>query len=225
MVKNPINKEAFALGDYGKKYPGHTEMFADLTGAKTHCMMLVCGNLRVCHVSLHISMLKAITEYIKKERILEVIKLTNDACKRLGISEPKIGVAALNPHAGENGLFGDEEKQEIAPAIKQAQDLQINAQGPIPSDTLFSLARAGQYHAIVAMYHDQGHIPLKTLGFNYDAKHDNWEVSGVNVTLGLPIIRTSVDHGTAFDKAGKGISSYRSLLDALSFAIRLVANG
>lgn len=221
IVTNPIHKEAFALGGYGKKYPGHTEMLAGLTNTTKYSMMLACGNLRVFHVTTHVSLLDAITKFIKKDRILEVIKLAYNTCKDLGINEPKIGVAGLNPHAGDGGLFGNEETREITPAIEEANTLGMHAEGPVPADTLFSKAMGGMYDAVIAMYHDQGHIPVKLVGFNYNSGSTEWKMGGVNVTLGLPIIRTSVDHGTAFGKAGQGKADYNSLFEALRYAILL----
>jgi 4-hydroxythreonine-4-phosphate dehydrogenase len=225
MVTNPIHKESFNLGGYGERFPGHTEMLAALTGAKSYCMMLVSGNLRVCHVTTHVSLLDALTKYITTERILEVIRLADGVCRQLGIKKPLIGVAGINPHAGEHGLFGDEEQRIIIPALKQATELGVKAEGPVPADTLFSKAKGGWYDAAVAMYHDQGHIACKIDGFIYDHETRRWSMRGVNVTLGLPIIRTSVDHGTAFGKAGKGTADQRSLLEAVKFAIDLVKGG
>ncbi|MCA9665725.1 MAG: 4-hydroxythreonine-4-phosphate dehydrogenase PdxA [Myxococcales bacterium] len=221
VVTNPIHKESFILGAWGKRYPGHTEMFSDLCGARRTCMMLACGALRVCHVTTHVSLLDALTKHIKRERIAEVIGLAHDACRALGIAAPRIGVAGVNPHAGEDAMFGDEEQREIAPAIADARARGIDAEGPIAADTLFSKAVGGMYDAVVAMYHDQGHIPVKLAGFKYDHQSGQWDMRGVNVTLGLPIIRTSVDHGTAFDKAGKGVANHESLLEALDYAVAL----
>jgi 4-hydroxythreonine-4-phosphate dehydrogenase len=225
VVTNPIHKEAFLLGGYGQRYPGHTEMFADLTGASDTCMMLVCGDLRVCHVTTHVSLLEALTRWIKRERIVAVIALADEACRRLGIARPRIGVAGINPHASEDGVFGDEERREVIPALQDARARGIDAEGPVPADTLFCKAKGGMYDAAVAMYHDQGHIPVKLAGFLYDHADGSWEMHGVNVTLGLPIIRTSVDHGTAFDKAGQGIANHRSLLEAVTYAAALVGDG
>jgi len=225
VVTNPIHKESFNLGGYGKKYPGHTEMFADLTGTRSYCMMLASGNLRVCHVTTHVSLLDALLKYITTERVFEVTRLAHDVCQQLGIAEPLIGVAGINPHAGEHGLFGDEEIRIINPAIEQAQGEGIQAEGPVPADTLFSKAKGGWYDAVVAMYHDQGHIPCKLDGFIYDHDTRRWTMTGVNVTLGLPIIRTSVDHGTAFGKAGKGTADQRSLVEATRLAIDLARGG
>ena len=222
IVTNPIHKESFNLGGYGERFPGHTEMLAALTGTKSYCMMLATGNLRVCHVTTHVSLLDALTKHITTERILEVIQLADGVCKQLGVADPLIGVAGINPHSGEHGLFGDEEQRIIIPALEQAAALGIRAEGPVPGDTLFSKAKGGWYAAVVAMYHDQGHIPCKLDGFVYDQRTERWSMTGVNVTLGLPIIRTSVDHGTAFGKAGKGTADQRSLLEAIQFAIDLV---
>jgi 4-hydroxythreonine-4-phosphate dehydrogenase len=222
IVTNPIHKESFNLGGYGKKFPGHTEMLAALTGTKSYCMMLASGNLRVCHVTTHVSLLDALTKYITMERVLEVIRLADGVCKQLGIKEPLIGVAGINPHSGEHGLFGDEEQRIIIPALQQATELGVKTEGPVPADTLFSKAKGGWYDAVVAMYHDQGHIACKLDGFIYDHQTQRWSMTGVNVTLGLPIIRTSVDHGTAFGKAGKGTADQRSLVEAVKFAIDLV---
>ena len=225
IATNPIHKESFNLGGYGERFPGHTEMLAALTGAKSYCMMLVSGNLRVCHVTTHVSLLDALTKYITTERILGVIRLADGVCKQLGIKEPLIGVAGINPHAGEHGLFGDEEQRIIIPALQQAAELGMKVEGPVPPDTLFSKAKGGWYDAVVAMFHDQGHIACKVDGFIYDHESRRWSMTGVNVTLGLPIIRTSVDHGTAFGKAGKGTADQRSLLEAVKFAIDLVKGG
>jgi 4-hydroxythreonine-4-phosphate dehydrogenase len=225
IVTNPIHKESFALGGYGEKYPGHTEMLAALTGAERYCMMLASGDLRVCHVTTHVSLLDALTKYITTDRVLEVIKLADGVGKQLGIENPLIGVAGINPHAGEHGLFGDEEQRIIIPAVEKAVELGINAEGPVPADTLFSKAKGGWYAVAVAMYHDQGHIACKVDGFVYDDETGKWSMRGVNVTLGLPIIRTSVDHGTAFGKAGKGTADYNSLLEAVRLAVELVKGG
>mgnify|MGYP003801456277 FL=1 len=220
-VTGPINKKA--MNDAGFHYTGHTEIYAELTGTKDYTMMLADKNLRVVHVSTHVSLRQA-CDNVKKERVLAVIKLAFDAMRDFGIANPRIGVAGLNPHAGEGGLFGWEEEKEIIPAIEEARFMGINAEGPIPPDTLFSKAKGGQYDIVVAMYHDQGHIPLKVVGFNWDEKEKKWgSVSGVNITLGLPIIRTSVDHGTAFGKAGKGTASHESLLHAIEYAAKFAA--
>ena len=195
-----------------------------MTGTKSYTMLLVHENLRVVHVSTHVSLRQA-CDLVKKPRVLEVIRIADQACRQMGIQKPKIGVAGLNPHSGENGLFGKEEIEEIIPAITEAIDEGILAEGPVPPDSLFPKARGGWYDIVVAMYHDQGHIPLKVAGFVYDREHGKWEtVSGVNITLGLPIIRTSVDHGTAFDQAGKGTASEASLLNAIEYAALLAGH-
>lgn len=225
IATNAIHKESFVLGGYGKRFAGHTEMLAGLTGTKSYCMMLACGNLRVCHVTTHISLLDALTKYITKDRIVDVTQHAYNVCKQIGIKSPLIGIAGINPHAGEHGLFGDEEERIIVPALKRILELGIRAEGPSPADTLFCKAKGGWYDAVVVMYHDQGHIPVKFEGFIYDSKEKRWTMRGVNVTLGLPIIRTSVDHGTAFGKAGKGIADYNSLLEAVKFAVNQIKGG
>jgi len=218
-VTNPINKEAVAAA--GLPSTGHTEIYARRTGTKRYTMMLVEGEFRVAHVSTHVSLREA-CDRVKKARVLEVIVLADAACRALGIARPRIAVAGLNPHAGENGLFGAEDRDEIQPAVGEAVAAGVAAEGPLPPDTVFSKLRGGLYDLVVAMYHDQGHIPTKLLGFQYDAKAGRWtSVAGVNVTLGLPIIRTSVDHGTAFDLAGTGQASCDSLLSAVGYAAAL----
>ncbi len=218
-ITGPLNKEALNLA--GHHYSGHTEIYADLTGTRDYTMMLADGELRVVHVSTHVSLREA-CERCKKERIYKVVRLAYEVCRSLGIEKPRIGVAGLNPHAGENGLFGREELEEITPAVLKAQQEGIDAEGPIAPDTLFSKACGGQYDIVVAMYHDQGHIPLKVLGFQYDHSTGKWKtVSGVNITLGLPIIRSSVDHGTAFGKAGKGTANDESLINAIEYGAKL----
>lgn len=218
-VTNALNKEAMNLA--GHHYSGHTEIYADYTGTKKYTMMLAHENLRVVHVSTHVSLREA-CDRVKKDRVLEVIRIAHQACRKLGIPEPKIGVAGLNPHSGENGMFGREEIEEITPAIQEARAEGILADGPVPPDTIFSKARGGWYDIVVAMYHDQGHIPLKVVGFVYNHEAQKWDaVAGVNITLGLPIIRASVDHGTAFDQAGQGIANELSLINAIDYGIRL----
>lgn len=218
-VTNAFNKEAINLA--GHHYSGHTEIYADKTGAKKYTMMLAHENVRVVHVSTHVALREA-CDRVKKERVLEVIRIANQACRDLGIPDPKIGVAGLNPHSGENGLFGLEEIEEIIPAIETARAEGIQADGPVPPDTIFSKARGGWYDMVVAMYHDQGHIPLKVIGFVYNQEAQKWDaVAGVNITLGLPIVRSSVDHGTAFDQAGQGIANEISLMNAIEYGIRL----
>jgi len=216
-VTNALNKEAINLA--GRHYSGHTEIYAEFTGTEKYTMMLAHRNLRVVHVSTHVSLREA-CDRVKKERILEVIRIADQACRDMGIASPRIGVAGLNPHCGENGLFGREEIEEIAPAVEAAKEEGIHADGPVPPDTVFSKARGGWYDIVVTMYHDQGHIPLKVVGFVYNQEERKWDaVEGVNITLGLPIIRTSVDHGTAFDQAGTGKANELSLLNAIDYAI------
>lgn len=218
-ITNPLNKEALNLA--GHHYSGHTEIYAELTGTRTYCMMLAEGNLRTVHVSTHVSLREA-CDRCKKDRILHVIRLAHDGLKAVGIPNARIAVAGLNPHAGENGLFGREEIEEITPAIQQALAEGMHVEGPLPPDSVFAKARGGLYDVVVAQYHDQGHIPLKTIGFQYDAETGKWgSVAGVNITLGLPIIRASVDHGTAFDQAGKGTANEESLINAIDYGIRL----
>jgi len=205
----PINKEA--LHAAGINYPGHTEILADLGGATGDvAMMLMNDDLRVVLVTIH-SALRKIVDDITTERELSTIRLAHDAARKLGIERPRVAVAGLNPHAGENGLFGNEDNDVIAPAIKQANHEGIDASGPWPGDTVFMRARRGEFDIVVAQYHDQGLIPVKYLGID----------QGVNITLGLPFVRTSVDHGTAFDIAGKGIADPSSLQYALQQAALL----
>jgi 4-phospho-D-threonate 3-dehydrogenase / 4-phospho-D-erythronate 3-dehydrogenase len=219
IVTAPLNKEA--LNKAGYHYPGHTEMLAELTGVKGSVMMLAHGNMRVSHVSTHVA-LEDVPKRLTPERLRYVIDLTDKALRGLGLERPKIAVAALNPHAGEGGLFGRQDIDVSAPTIGKAVADGLNVIGPVPGDTVFVKLRAGQYDAVIAMYHDQGHIPVKLLGFEVDPATGRWqELSGVNITLGLPIIRTSVDHGTAFDIAGKGIANERSLIEAIEYAERL----
>ena len=210
MVTLPISKEATQLSDPG--FMGHTELIGELCGVKDVTIMLASDQLIVTHVSTHVSLTDAIG-LVKKERICTIIRLTCEALRKLK-AEPRIAVAGLNPHAGENGLFGDQESREIRPAIEWARSQGMPVEGPFPPDTVFYLAvRRKQFDAVVCMYHDQGHIPLKLLDFE----------GGVNIALGLPIVRTSVDHGTAFDIAGRGVASTRSFVRALDFAARLSA--
>jgi 4-hydroxythreonine-4-phosphate dehydrogenase len=201
----PLNKEAMHLGGY--KYPGHTEILAELTGTRDFAMMLVASELRVIHVSTHVSLREAI-DRVSKERVLTVIHLARDALSKIGVNEPRIAVAGLNPHAGEHGLFGNEDAERIAPAIAEAVEEGIDVSGPHPPDTVFARARKGEFDVVVVQYHDQGHIPIKLMGFE----------DGVNVTVGLPFFRTSVDHGTAFDIAGTGKAEHSSMRAALDLA-------
>ena len=204
----PLNKEAMHLG--GHMYPGHTEILAELTGTKDYAMMLVTDELKVIHVSTHVSLREAI-ERAKTARELAVIRLAHESLRKLGVERPKIAVAGLNPHAGENGLFGTEDAEQIAPAVAAAVDDGMDATGPWPPDTVLMRARRGEFDVVVVQYHDQGHIPVKLMGFD----------TGVNVTVGLPFFRTSVDHGTAFDIAGTGEADPSSLRAALDLARRL----
>ena len=219
-VTNAFNKEAINLA--GHHFSGHTEVYAAYTNTRKYTMMLAHGDLRVVHVSTHVSLREA-CDRVRKDRVLEVIQIAWQACRDLGIDCPRVGVAGLNPHSGENGLFGREEIEEIIPAIEAARAQGIDTDGPVPPDTVFSKARGGWYDIVVAMYHDQGHIPLKLLGFVYNPERGAWDaVEGVNITLGLPIVRVSVDHGTAFDQAGSGQASPSSLINAIDYAARLV---
>jgi 4-hydroxythreonine-4-phosphate dehydrogenase len=218
-VTGPINKAA--INAAGHHFAGHTEIYAKLTGTREYAMMLVHGDFRLVHVSTHVSMREA-CDRVKRDRIIKVINLTDNALKTLGISAPRIAVAGLNPHCGEGGLFGREELDEILPAVKEAWRSGKDVEGPIPADTVFPKMRGGMYDAVVVMYHDQGHIPIKLLGFNYDEQTGVWGVmAGVNVTLGLPIVRTSVDHGTAFGKAGEGRANPQSMIEAIRLAALL----
>jgi 4-hydroxythreonine-4-phosphate dehydrogenase len=221
IVTAPLNKEA--LNKAGYHYAGHTEMLAELTGVKGSVMLLAHGNMRVSHVTTHIA-LEDVPKRATPQRIRLVLDLTQKALRDLGIERPRIAVAALNPHAGEGGLFGRQDIDVTTPVIEQAVTDGMDVTGPVPGDTVFVKLRAGQYDAVVAMYHDQGHIPVKLLGFHVDPATGKWDaLSGVNVTLGLPVIRTSVDHGTAFDIAGRGIASERSLIEAIEYAEALAA--
>ena len=222
IVTAPLNKEA--LNRAGYHYPGHTEMLAELTGVRGSCMMLAHGNMRVSHVTTHIA-LEDVPKRATAERLRRVLDLTHDALTRLGLPRRRIAVAALNPHAGEGGLFGRHDIDVAAPVIAEAVAAGLDVVGPVPGDTVFVKLRAGQYDAVIANYHDQGHIPVKLLGFQIDPATGTWnDLSGVNITLGLPIVRTSVDHGTAFDIAGKGIANETSLVEAIEYAERLAAH-
>lgn len=205
----PINKEALHAG--GHRYPGHTELLASLTGTPEVSMMLSTPKLRVIHVTTHIGLIDAIAR-IEPGLVERTIRRGHETLVRSGIASPRIAVCGINPHAGENGLFGrGEEDQKIAPGVAAARGLGIDATGPMPADTIFFLAARGDYDLVVAMYHDQGHCPVKVLGLEL----------GVNITVGLPVVRTSVDHGTAFDIAGTGIADERSLIEALRQAAEL----
>lgn len=215
-VTGPISKEA--INAAGHHFAGHTEIYATLTNTDNYAMMLVDNNFRVVHVSTHVSLREA-CDRVKKTRISNVIDLTHTAVEQMGVSSPSIAVACLNPHCGEGGLFGDEDAEEILPAVQEARDRGLSVEGPIPADTVFVKMKGGMFDAVVTMYHDQGHIPAKLVGFHYDDKTKTWDsMSGVNVTLGLPIIRTSVDHGTAFDKAGDNCANPQSMFEAIKLA-------
>lgn len=219
IVTGPLNKEALNLA--GHAYAGHTEMLAELTGVRDSAMMLAHGDFRVSHVSTHCA-LEEVPRRATRERIARVIDLTSDTLRRLGIAQPRIAVAALNPHAGEGGIFGRHDIDVTEPLVADLRRRGQDVTGPVPGDTVFVKMRGGAFDAVVAMYHDQGHIPVKLLGFQMDRTTGLWTgLSGVNVTLGLPVIRTSVDHGTAFDIAGRGIAEATSLIEAIDYALML----
>lgn len=221
IVTGPVSKEA--INKAGLPFTGHTELLAELLGVKDYAMMLAHGAFRVAHVTTHCSLREA-CERVKKERILSVIRLTDQTLRRLGIGKAKIAVAGLNPHAGEDGLFGEEDRREIAPAVAEAKAEGIDVEGPIPPDTVFPKLRGKLYDAVVVMYHDQGHIPVKLLGFSVKKKGMDWsQMGGINMMMGLPVIRTSVDHGVAFGKAGQGRANPQSMRDAIKMAIRLLS--
>jgi 4-hydroxythreonine-4-phosphate dehydrogenase len=221
IVTAPINKEALAAA--GMPHSGHTEILASLSGARDVAMLLMGDELRVIHVTMHVA-IRQVPDLVTRDRVLRTIELAQRALEGLGIRGGRIAVAGLNPHAGEDGLFGDEEKAAIVPAIAEARTEGLNVTGPLPADTLFSRARGGEFDIVVAMYHDQGHIPVKTLGFNYDQATKRWlGLSGVNVTVGLPFLRVSVDHGTAFDRAWKGVANHESMVEALQVAVRMLS--
>ncbi len=221
IVTAPLNKEALNLAGYA--YAGHTDMLADLTGARDSVMMLAHGDFRVSHVSTHVALAQAPSK-LTDPRLRRVIELTVETLRTLGIARPRIAIAALNPHAGEGGIFGREDIDITRPVVASYASADFEVTGPVPGDTVFVKLRARQYDAVVAMYHDQGHVPVKLLGFNVDPVTGEWKaLSGVNVTLGLPIIRTSVDHGTAFDIAGKGVANEDSLIEAIDMAMQLAA--
>jgi len=211
VVTSAINKAS--LHAAGHHYDGHTELLAELCGNPTVTMMLVAGNLRVCHVSTHVSLREAI-DRVRPERILAVLRLAHSGIRELGIATPRLAVAGLNPHAGEGGLFGDEEQKYILPAIEAAKQEGLNVSGPYAGDTVFFRTLQAEFDGAIAMYHDQGHVAAKMLGI--------WR--GVNVTLGLPIIRTSVEHGTDFANAGTGRGDPRSLIEALRLASSMARN-
>jgi 4-phospho-D-threonate 3-dehydrogenase / 4-phospho-D-erythronate 3-dehydrogenase len=211
MITNPISKEALHLA--GIRYPGHTEILAERTGTKNFSMVFALDNVYVGHVTTHVGLRDAIT-LVTSDRVLANIRLLHATLLGLGMKTPRIAVGGLNPHAGENGLFGDEEIRHIAPAVERARNEGIDASGPWPPDTVFSRAFKGEFDGVVSMLHDHGFVALKSKNFD----------EGVNITVGLPIIRTSVGHGTAFDKAGKGVASEKSLLAAAGAAVMLWKN-
>jgi 4-hydroxythreonine-4-phosphate dehydrogenase len=220
IVTAPVNKEALAAA--GVPHSGHTEILARLTDTKDFAMLLMGKELRVIHVTTHVA-LRRVPDLVTRERVAGVIRLAQQTMTGLGRPRARIAVCGLNPHAGEDGLFGDEEKTQIIPAVEDARRAGLDVHGPLPADTVFSRARGGEFDIVVAMYHDQGHVPVKTLGFNYDEKSGTWTgLSGVNVTVGLPFLRVSVDHGTAFDRAWKGIANPESMLEAIDVAVRML---
>ena len=219
IVTAPVNKEALAAA--GVRHSGHTEILAELTGTKAYAMLLMGKELRVIHVTTHVA-LRRVPDLVTRERVLRTIKLGDQAMRDLGIARPRIAVCGLNPHAGESGLFGDEEQIAIGPAIADARQGGVDATGPYPADTLMSRAAGGEFDCVVAMFHDQGHTPVKALGFRYDEAKKAWTgLSGVNVTVGLPILRVSVDHGTAFDRAGTGTANPESMVEAILVAAEM----
>src|SRR5258706_6844717 len=221
-VTGPINKKS--INEAGHHFAGHTEIYAHYTGTKKYAMLLVEDNINVIHVSTHVSLRQA-CDLVKKERIVEVIELLRKGLIRLGKTNLKIGVAGLNPHAGDSGLFGTEDDEEILPAVQEAKRLGYDVKGPVPPDTLFQKCAMGAYGGVVAMYHDQGDISFRLAGFKWNAAKQQMDsVKGVNITLGLPVIRTSVDHGTAFEIAGKGIASPDAMILAIESAVQLSKN-
>jgi len=221
-VTGPINKKS--INEAGHHFAGHTEIYAHYTGTKKYAMLLVEHNMKVIHVSTHVSLRRA-CDLVKKDRIIEVIELLQGGLISLGEKNLKIGIAGLNPHAGDSGLFGTEDDLEILPAAQEALKLGYDVEGPVHADTLFSKASTGYYGGVVAMYHDQGHIPFKLTGFKWNAEKQQMDsVKGVNITMGLPIIRTSVDHGTAFEIAGKGVASSDAMILAIESAVQLSKN-
>ncbi|GEO04388.1 4-hydroxythreonine-4-phosphate dehydrogenase [Adhaeribacter aerolatus] len=218
-VTGPINKKS--INEAGHHFAGHTEIYAHYTGTRKYAMLLVEENMKVIHVSTHVSLRQA-CDLVKKDRILEVVDLLHLGMQQLGETNLKIGIAGLNPHAGDSGLFGTEDDEEILPAVQEALRRGYDVEGPVPADTMFAKAATGYYGGVVAMYHDQGHIPFKLSGFKWNAQKKQMDsVKGVNITMGLPIIRTSVDHGTAFEIAGKGVASPDAMVLAIESAVQL----
>ena len=208
LATAPLNKEAASLAGY--ESIGHMELLQELTGSKIVATMLMAKNLRVVHLTTHRS-LRLACDYVKKPRILDFLQLTHDSFIKWGFPHPRIGAAALNPHGSDGGLLGNEEADEIAPAVAEARERGIDVTGPVPADSIFHQAIEGRYDAVLAMFHDQGHIPVKVYGFE----------ESITANLGLPFVRTSVDHGTAFDIAGKGIASEVSMLESIRLAVSL----
>ncbi len=217
VVTAPINKQSFRMGGWGEQFTGHTEMVTALTGARRSALMLVHEKLRAIHVTSHIP-LKRVASSLTRARVFDTVELAGQALKSMGVSRARIAVCGLNPHAGDNGLLGREEQTVIGPAIELARRRGLNAHGPFSADTVWPMVEAEIYDAGVAMYHDQGQIPVKLRGFTPNAV-----VRGVNVTIGLPIVRTSVAHGTGYEIAGKGRASEQSLIDAISLAVQMAS--
>ncbi len=208
LATAPVNKEAASLAGY--KAIGHMELLQELSGAPDVATMLMTGRLWVVHLTTHRSLRRA-CDYVTRDQILGKLRLTHDSFGQAGIPSPRIGVAALNPHGSDGGLLGNEEADEIAPAVEEARKLGIDARGPVPADIVFHQAIQGSYDVVLAMYHDQGHIAVKVHGFE----------TSITANLGLPFVRTSVDHGTAFDIAGKGVAHHDSMLEAIGMAVSL----
>jgi 4-hydroxythreonine-4-phosphate dehydrogenase len=208
LATAPLNKEAASLAGY--QSIGHMELLQELSGAKTVATMLLAKNLRVVHLTTHRS-LRVACDYVKKDRILDFLQLTHDSFVQWGFTNPRIAAAALNPHGSDGGLLGNEEAEEIAPAVNAARERGINVVGPVPADIVFHQAIQGRYDTVLCMYHDQGHIPVKVYGFE----------ESITANLGLPFVRTSVDHGTAFDIAGRGIADHISMLESIRLAVGL----
>jgi 4-hydroxythreonine-4-phosphate dehydrogenase len=219
IVTAPINKDAFKKGGWGR-YPGHTEMLTALTRSPRSTLMMVYKHLRVTHVTSHIP-LRKVAATLSAERIYQTILLTNQALQAMGVKRPRIGVCGVNPHAGDNGVLGTEDRRLIAPAVSRARRNGLRVDGPLSADALWPAVWAQKFDAGVAMYHDQGQIPMKLLAFQPNRKTGEIEPRGVNVTVGLPIVRTSVAHGTGYALAGKKKASAASLLDAIDLATRL----
>ncbi|MGB1749297.1 MAG: 4-hydroxythreonine-4-phosphate dehydrogenase PdxA [Dehalococcoidia bacterium] len=209
IVTAPLNKKAMVMA--GHNFDGHTGLLAHLCGVDTQYMVLGSPKLRVIHLTTHLSLVDALKR-VKKDRIIACARAANEHAKQLGFAEPRIAVCGVNPHSGDGGLFGMEESEEIVPAVEALRSEGIDAEGPISPDSAYRIAYEGGYDIVVAMYHDQGHIPMKLIGFS----------TGVNCTVGLPIIRTSVDHGTAFDIAWQGVADHQNMVSAIDYAYRMV---